>query len=1138
MFRFLLLLFCLNVSFVFAQQTLTFDQKKKRYERLAVTFENADNAYRAGRIQSADSLSRSYCEQCLALDTATLHHSFNYACMLEVQAHYAAYCRLFDKAIEMENRVIALRCELLSDQEAVSYGVREFLGVSYNEQGLFHSYKGDYAGAIEFGSLAVETFEAYGLQKSNHYPVALNNLAAYHSSRAEKGDYEKAIEMGERALSILKKNTPAYAAALNSLIVYYSQAGKNAQAEQTAQQALKAVAKIYGGGSLEYAALLSNLSVQYASMNRYDRAVEYGILSRDLYRANADTLSLPYARLLTNLAAFHSNFENHEESIALLTEALPIIGSIEGEGHVDYVRCRADLSAAYNKLGDSQKAEEVSRASGGLTVEAVSGSTDRRMAYALSKEAGVQAAAGNFERACELESQAGEVFREYGDSLSMANSFILRSGYLNRMRRYEEALELVQRAMPILKRNGGVASLPQAYNNLSIIHHYHGDREKACEAALLAIDAYREQGDTLSSFYAKALANLSLYLSLQDSLSLALSTTVRAIRVMQNVLGENHPDNAPLFFNAAHYSNLLHDSLAVAEFYHKALRIQNQTIRNSFSHKTAHERETYWNTKNYLYRVAPTFAFMNPRCDSLIADAYDAKLFTNGLLLNSEINFRKLLLQVKDSVMLEKYNRLDLLRREIEAWQQENASESAERLAAAEAEAEQLEKELVVGCKEYGDFMTNLSTGWRDVAASLSENDLAVEFVSLHVSGLGETYAALMLRKDAPCPVMRILFSDYDLRKLRYGNADFFAAMKTHKGLNAIYRDTLLTRLVWQPVLDYMPNVRRIYFSPSGLLHQFAIECLPLDSTQVMSDLYACHRLSSTARLCEKRSEENALHRAAVFGGLDYNTDLATLIALRERREWEEEERFISSLADDEAFDLAALEPTDSLLTRSGYGYLPGTLTEAEQIGELLMQENVPTLMRLGQSGTEESFKALGGRDYSLIHIATHGFYHTVSAASAGGAQTASGDEQGSSDSGLNSCGLLLSGANTILAEKNRPHEVEDGVLTAREISTLDLRKVDLVVLSACKTGVGEVREDGVFGLQRGFKKAGVRSLIMSLWDVNDAATQQMMSSFYEGLTQGLSLQGAFSKARREMRQNGFDDPVSWAAFVILDGMD
>ena len=82
------------------------------------------------------------------------------------------------------------------------------------------------------------------------------------------------------------------------------------------------------------------------------------------------------------------------------------------------------------------------------------------------------------------------------------------------------------------------------------------------------------------------------------------------------------------------------------------------------------------------------------------------------------------------------------------------------------------------------------------------------------------------------------------------------------------------------------------------------------------------------------------------------------------------------------------------------------------------------------------------------------------------------------------------------------------------------------------------MREDGVFGLQRGFKKAGVRSLIMSLWDVNDAATQQMMSSFYEGLTQGLSLHGAFSKARREMRQNGFDDPVSWAAFVILDGMD
>ncbi|MGM9694677.1 MAG: CHAT domain-containing protein, partial [Alloprevotella sp.] len=1132
--RLLLLLFWLCVSFASAQQTLTFDQRKKFYERLAVTFENADNAYRAGRIQSADSLSRSYCQQCLALDTATLHHSFNYAYMLEVQAHYAAYCRLFDKAIETENRVIALRCELLSDNEAVAFGVREFLGVSFNEQALFHSYKGDYAGAIDFGSQAVETFEIYGLQNVSHYPVALSNLAAYYSSRAEKGDYEKAIEMGERALTILKKNTPAYANALNSLIVYYSQAGQTAKAEQTAALALKAAEKIYGSGSLEYATLLSNLSVQYASMNRYDRAVEYAVLSRDLYRANADTLSLPYARLLTNLATFHSNLENHEESIALLTEALPIISRIEGEGHVDYVRCRADLSAAYNKLGDTQKAEEVSRASGGLSVEAVSGTTDLRMAYALSKEAGIQAAAGNFLRACELENQAGEVFRERGDSLALANSFILRSGYLNRMRRFDEALDLVHCAMPILKRNGGDASLPQAYNNLSIIHYHNGDNAKACEAALLAIDAYREQGDTLSSFYAKTLANLSLYLSLQDSLSLALSTTVRAIQVMQRVLGENHPDNAPLFFNAAHYGNLLRDSLAVADFYHKALRIQNRAIRNNFSHKTAHERETYWNTKNYLYRVAPTFAYMNPRCDSLIADAYDAKLFTNGLLLNSEINFRKLLLQVKDSVMLEKYNRLDLLRREIEAGQQENASESAARLAAAEQEAEQLEKELVVGCKEYGDFMANLSTGWRDVAASLSENDLAVEFVSLHVGGLGTTYAALMLRKDAPCPVMRILFSDYDLRQLRYGDADFFAAVKTRKGLNAVYRDTALTRLVWQPVLDYMPNVRRIYFSPSGLLHQFAVEYLPLDSTRIMSDLYGCHRLSSTARLCEKRTEENTLHRAVVFGGLNYNTELSTLISLRQRREWEEEERFILSLADDEAYDLAANEPTDSLLTRSGYGYLPGTLTEAEQIGELLMQENVPTLMRLGEYGTEESFKALGGRDYSLMHIATHGFYHTASSATADGAQTASGDEQGSSDSGLNSCGLLLSGANTILAAPERPKEVEDGVLTAREISTLDFRKVGLVVLSACKTGVGEVREDGVFGLQRGFKKAGVRSLIMSLWDVNDAATQRMMSSFYEGLTQRISLHEAFSKARREMRHNGFDDPVSWAAFIIL----
>ena len=117
--------------------------------------------------------------------------------------------------------------------------------------------------------------------------------------------------------------------------------------------------------------------------------------------------------------------------------------------------------------------------------------------------------------------------------------------------------------------------------------------------------------------------------------------------------------------------------------------------------------------------------------------------------------------------------------------------------------------------------------------------------------------------------------------------------------------------------------------------------------------------------------------------------------------------------------------------------------------------------------------------------------------------------------------------------------EVDDGVLTAQEISRLDLRGVDLVVLSACKTGNGDLNQgEGVFGLQRGFKKAGVQTIVMSLWEVDDEATQILMTAFYDNLLQGQSKRDAFQNAQRTLRQynNGsYDEPRYWAAFILLD---
>ena len=134
----------------------------------------------------------------------------------------------------------------------------------------------------------------------------------------------------------------------------------------------------------------------------------------------------------------------------------------------------------------------------------------------------------------------------------------------------------------------------------------------------------------------------------------------------------------------------------------------------------------------------------------------------------------------------------------------------------------------------------------------------------------------------------------------------------------------------------------------------------------------------------------------------------------------------------------------------------------------------------------------------------------------------------------------MFAGANSALdpqRSKNIPDGVDDGVLTAKEISRLDFRGLDLVVLSACQTGLGEVSGEGVFGLQRGFKKAGAQTIVMSLWEVSDESTQLLMTEFFKNLTAGQPKRAAFLAAQNVVRQK-YPNPLHWAAFVMVDGLN
>ena len=216
---------------------------------------------------------------------------------------------------------------------------------------------------------------------------------------------------------------------------------------------------------------------------------------------------------------------------------------------------------------------------------------------------------------------------------------------------------------------------------------------------------------------------------------------------------------------------------------------------------------------------------------------------------------------------------------------------------------------------------------------------------------------------------------------------------------------------------------------------------------------------------------------------------------------------------------------------------LKGAEKEAEAIEYLLFNAGKKYKIYEDRNGTEESFKSLSGKNVSLLHIATHGFSYPVT------------DQQNAQLDWLNPSatantmptdplcysGLLFAGCNNKLQHpQDFPADIEDGILTAQEIAQLNLQSLQLTVLSACQTGTGMLHEDGVFGVQRGFKKAGAHTLVMSLWNVNDAATQLMMTSFYEALLSGMSRHEAFLKAQTTVR-NTYPDPHYWAPFIMLD---
>ena len=530
-------------------------------------------------------------------------------------------------------------------------------------------------------------------------------------------------------------------------------------------------------------------------------------------------------------------------------------------------------------------------------------------------------------------------------------------------------------------------------------------------------------------------------------------------------------------------------------------------LLSSLLELTYDERSRYIEEySNLLNSEIPTYAYYT-HSDSIIEAAYNASLMMKGALLNSENSIKKVIEESKDDTLKSLWAELKADRYIFAKSLEKDSLYRKLNADSLQKVIYRLEDSLVVKCKEYGDITRSMKLKWKDIQERLHPEDIAIEFLSFPVNNDSIVYVALSLRKDSESPKMITQFEEKQLT----GFPD-----------SLHYQSKEMTDLVWKPLQAELEGIKNIYFSPSGALYNIGIEYLP------GMENYNIYRLSSTRELVTSREIETK-NRAVLYGGLNYDAEFDKSVT----------DRSLAML--DEAF--IERPKVRGMGLRGGKEFLKHTKEEVDIIGKELNNANWECVLDTAAMGTEESFKALSGKNVGCLHISTHGFYYTQEDADNARYKfmLMDNDMVSAEDKALTRSGLVMSGANHILEDKVLPDNVEDGILTAKEIADVDLHGLDLVVLSACQTGLGDIAQgEGVFGLQRGFKKAGANSILMSLWEVDDKATQILMTQFYKNLLSGQSKRQSLLSAQKYLREvdgGAYKAPKYWAAFILLDGI-
>ncbi len=929
----------------------------------------------------------------------------------------------------------------------------------------------------------MEDSKALGLDSHPAMPIVLSEWSVLETTQL---NYEEAEKILIRAQHLIDSTGQVPIKTQVSVLMrtgyMFSQRRDFQRAVEVYLKALAFMEKQHLEKKQTYHTVCDNLTSAYVYLDNAEGVEKYSKIGLELAREKG----FPQERILNTVAFYQyrsGDYKKAEQSFLSLKSYL----EVSGKKNETYARCLLYLGYVYYAVHFFNQGDELITQAYQLVMQSnqIGGSSINFHNMFVEAYAKTLFTKGEYEEALKILREAW-----------VKNTEIKGNEYNAFVFEYDILLVLTLRD-GIAKTGSQFITFREKVNAMKL-RNYHFN----LFASTLQIAAYWNEIDSFNNFEIE----MKRAYSLVDSIEMNRFSNLVSAKTF----------DYECRFASGHYKEAL-------EPYFDCIRLNWDFQSNYMVDFLASERINYYND------LKPKFEYYL-QCLSVIPDLplheelLDYQMNMKSLLLDFDKTTKKKLAENPDQSIQKEYLQWQQLRKKYYNIIQDYSSEQIANDSIAlklKLEIETLEKELLQHSDAFKNLRTPKSTSSSQIRSALEPDAAAIEIFRIFKTNLltrkdidSAIYAVILLRKNQTLPDI-IFFRNGD-------EMETILAEQYRQQAAADHPNPLITSKIyesfWAPLTPYLKGIRTIYFSPDGVFHKINPEILQNPDGKYLADIYKIKRVNVLSDLNQKPPETPASaligKTAVLFGNPDFSEDNTAA-----SKSFPSSDSTRSLILDVETERGIILKP------------LPGSEKEVQSIEALFRTKNWNTQVFTGKEASEEHLKMV--KSPTILHLATHGYFLENPRISR---QTLGLDKEVVLGNPLLRSMLFFKGAQHTLNKLPRDEAEENGILSAEEAQDLSLEGCELVVLSACGSGLGKIETgEGVFGLQRAFQVAGAKAIIVSLWEVEDKVTQLLMTAFYKNWLGGMSKQEAFNTAQKTVREK-YPQPFYWGAFVMIGG--